>query len=645
MSTDTGTRPRRRKTATAAAPSTPTTPDAIEIALETVLTGQTPVEAAMAVLRANVDLMREQVGLARNERFRNRIKAVRDGALVAGLVAVLIGIAALLYSASKDRSVVMQAWSLAPGLEEQGLTGGTVAADLVGRIGQMQREAEDSSFVASIDTLEDGEDALKLEIPSTGVSIGDVETWLRQRLGRRTTINGSIRQTDDRLVLTVRVSGRPGETFTGVSDNLPELMRQAAETVMRQTQPLRYADFLSAAGRLDEARSVLVPMTSQGSAEDRASAFASLGQVFQRSGDVVTGETIGRHAVRLNPADVNTQMFLAFSAYSLSHSQLDFDALTAAQRALRDRTAKSRLSPAGRERAEPLIAYALAEDQADFLKAAEMMARVEATYRGEASPTPYLGSRPIALARARDVPASLEAMMRQQQAGADGLLMPVRRLQSEIHQAAALDDWTSVRDLARPVFDPAQSMRASEDRERLIRPLFALGLARTGDLTGARAAISTTPMDCDFCLRVRGTVEDLAGDAHASDRAFRAVTRRAPSLPFAFSEWGEAKLARGDVSGAVLLFRQAQAIGPRWADPVKHEADALSRQGEHRAALRRYAAAAKLAPRWSGLQIAWGEALARSGRQQQAQSKWREASTMVLSPSDRAKVTRLLRAP
>lgn len=253
-----------------------------------------------------------------------------------------------------------------------------------------------------------------------------------------------------------QVSGRPGETFTGGPDALPDLMRQAAETVMRQTQPLRYADFLSATGRFDEARAVLVPMTAQGSAEDRASAFASLGQVFQRSGDIVTGETIGRHAVRLNPDDVNTQMFLAFSAYSLSHSQLDFDALTAAQRALKD------------------------------------------------------------------------------------------------------------------------------------------------------------------------------------------GTRRAPSLPFAFSEWGEAKLARGDIAGAIVLFRQAQAIGPRWADPVKYEADALVRQGDDRAALRGYAAAAKLAPRWGALHIAWGEALARSGRQEQAQLKWREASAMALSPGDQARLTSLL---
>ena len=166
------------------------------------------------------------------------------------------------------------------------------------------------------------------------------------------------------------------------------------------------------------------------------------------AGDTQTGETIGRQAVRLNPDDVNTHLFLAFSAYALSHSQQDFNALTGARRALDDRKAKARLSPTGRERAQPLIAYALAEDRADFLTAAEMMARVEATYRGDAVATGYLGVRPVALARARDLPASREASERQRTAGDDGRLTGSAP-RVDLYQAAAIDDWAAVRELTR----------------------------------------------------------------------------------------------------------------------------------------------------------------------------------------------------
>jgi tetratricopeptide (TPR) repeat protein len=614
----------------------------VEIAMEIAASGQTPGDAALEVLRVNAALMREQIGLARNERFRNRIKAVRDGGLVATLAALAVGFGFMIYSAATDRSVVMQAWSLPKSLVDQGLTSEVVAGDVIGRISQMQRRVEDSSFVASVETLEGGEDALRLEIPSTGVSLGDLDNYLRQRLGRRTTISAALQQRGDGFLLTVRLSGGPNQTFAGGPDDLPVLMQQAAESIMRETQPLRYADFLTLNGRFDEARAVLVPLTTQGTVEDRASAFASLGRVFLGAGDTQTAETIGHHAVRMYPDSVNTQLFLAFSAYALSHSQQDFNALLGAKRALESRKDNARLSPSGRTRAQALTDYALAEDRADFLTAAEMMTRVEATYRGDAVTTGW-GSRPIALARARDLPASRDAAIQQRPAGNDGRLA-VSAPRVDLYQAAAIDDWAAVRDLARAKLPPVEDPRSKTDAERLFRPMFAIGLARTGDLAGAREAIALTPMDCDFCVRARGVIEALAGNDAGADAAFRLVTRRAPSLPFAFSEWGEAKLARGDEAGAITLFRQAQVNGPRWADPVKYEADALMAQGDAAGAIRKYRAAADRAPRWGALHLAWGRALEAQGRRDQAREKYSEAARMDLSAADRAEVARRLGA-
>jgi predicted negative regulator of RcsB-dependent stress response len=57
-----------------------------------------------------------------------------------------------------------------------------------------------------------------------------------------------------------------------------------------------------------------------------------------------------------------------------------------------------------------------------------------------------------------------------------------------------------------------------------------------------------------------------------------------------------------------------------------------------RDAVRRYAAAAERAPRWGALHLAWGDALNRLGRRDDAAAKWRAASNMDLSASDRAQV-------
>ena len=74
----------KRRRATPAA----TTPDPIEIAMEVAATGQTPSGAALEVLRANAELTRKQLVLARNELLRNRIKTARDFALT-GIARIL----------------------------------------------------------------------------------------------------------------------------------------------------------------------------------------------------------------------------------------------------------------------------------------------------------------------------------------------------------------------------------------------------------------------------------------------------------------------------------------------------------------------------------------------------------------------------
>ncbi len=107
-------------------------------------------------------------------------------------------------------------------------------------------------------------------------------------------------------------------------------------------------------------------------------------------------------------------------------------------------------------------------------------------------------------------------------------------------------------------------------------------------------------------------------------------------------EWVQAKLARGDVTGAIRLFREAHERGPRWADPLKYEGDALVRKGEHRAALRRYREAAERAPRWGALHLAWGRSLEALGRKSQARERYQAAFRLDLSAADRAALRRAL---
>ncbi|NEX95416.1 hypothetical protein, partial [Caulobacter sp. 17J65-9] len=162
-------------------------------------------------------------------------------------------------------------------------------------------------------------------------------------------------------------------------------------------------------------------------------------------------------------------------------------------------------------------------------------------------------------------------------------------------------------------------------------PLLAEALARTGELARGRALAATTPTDSLPGLLARARIAELAGDRREADRWFAEASRQSPSLPQPDAAWGEAKLGRGDLEGAIALFHTAQKKGPRWADPLKFEGDILVRQDNARAALKRYAAAAERAPRWGALHLAWGDALERLGRRDDARAKWRAAAGMDLS--------------
>ena len=170
----------------------------------------------------------------------------------------------------------------------------------------------------------------------------------------------------------------------------------------------------------------------------------------------------------------------------------------------------------------------------------------------------------------------------------------------------------------------------------LRRPWQAYVAARLGRIEEAEALIGLTPLDCYFCLRTRGRIAAIAGQAAVADRWFAEAVRQAPSLAHADQEWAEVKLARGDRAGALTLAHQAARKAPQWADPLKLQGDVRLAAGDVEAAAQLYTNAVKLAPRWGGLHLKWGEALAKLGKADEARARWRAAASMDLSAADRA---------
>jgi tetratricopeptide (TPR) repeat protein len=176
-----------------------------------------------------------------------------------------------------------------------------------------------------------------------------------------------------------------------------------------------------------------------------------------------------------------------------------------------------------------------------------------------------------------------------------------------------------------------------------IHPLEALAMAKAGDSPGAESLIATTPGDCYLCLRVRGQIAAGKSDWPATERWFTEATRLAPSLPFAFTDWGRARLAHGDDDGAIAVLKRAIEAGPHFADSLELMGEGLMRKGDWVGAAEEFRAAREHAPQWGRNHLKWGESLLRAGHEHQAQTHLALARDLYLSASERAELGGLLK--
>ncbi len=176
--------------------------------------------------------------------------------MMAAAVAVLIvfAIGAAVWSAHEADGVVIEAFSVPPDLAGKGLSGQVIATRLQDRLAALQ--AATFSLRAPSSYANNWGDDIKVQIPDTGVSIGELNRYLRNWLGHETHISGEIWHTPDGIAVTARAGSDSSPVIDGREAEFDKLIESAAEAIYRRTQPYRYGVYLVQAGRLDEAKAV-----------------------------------------------------------------------------------------------------------------------------------------------------------------------------------------------------------------------------------------------------------------------------------------------------------------------------------------------------------------------------------------------------
>ena len=565
-------------------------------------------------------------------RFSDRMRGLLQmmTALVgAGVVALL---AAMVWQAHEQHGLEIEAFSVPPDLARGGLTGQVAASRFLDKLQALQTATEYSDRPAQSFEGNWGSD-VKVEIPQTGLTFGEFEKLLRDKVGHVTRVGGEVLTTPTGIAVTARMGDAPPQTFTGPATAFDELAQKAAEAVYRANQPYRYVEYLDKEGRWDEAFAVVSDLAVNGPLSERGWAYAKWSIMdLNDHGDPATAQRHAAQGLGFGAgSDFDDRISLVNTAVWSGHAE----AVLAISKTL-DETAQKRLP----DTSEFFFAINKKLGRAylqfitpDFPASARTWLATVGPGAGLHAIDPAMAE--TAYAMGHDLPAAA-AMQR------SGQVPPETATLWDNAQGAfeALPTyWIAVErgDWAAALAD-ARTIDAALDTERAKRPVYglmqrawiwpleALAMARTGDVAGAQALIGKTPLDCYQCLRVRGQVAAAAKDGAAADRWFAEAVRQAPSPPFAEAEWAEARLDRGDADGAIALAKQAKAKAPRFADPVETWGQALMAKGDFAGAAQRFAQVDKLAPHWGANHLRWSQALAKLGKADAARAQAQAAT-------------------
>ncbi len=548
------------------------------------------------------------------------------------VLAIAVATGSAIWNAANDKGLVIEAFQVPPDLAAKGLTGEVVATQLLDRLSSLQ--AQTVSHRAPSSYANNWGNDIKVQIPDTGVSIGELNRYLRSWLGHETRISGEIYHTENGIAVTARAGGDASPTFTGTEADLDKLIQQAAEAVYRSTQPYRYAVYLTGHNRNAEAGVIYQNLVRTGSVEDRAWAYVGLENQLAQQGDFAGADELLRRAVATKPDFLLAYGNMAANEGTLQHDEQSLDAQKQAI-ALESGGEKSGISPTDMALGVLLGQVSLAQMLGDSRRALDIDRRIEAMPDTNSWENAF--DNDLQACAASHDAACLREKWAALPASTDSMVL-LNRDAILLLASSLLEHW-------RDVIGPAPGLLAKVDklgkaaivfREREEYPVAALADAGLGDFKSAHGLIDKTPVDCVVCLRIRGRIDELERNWGGANYWFARAVVAAPSVPFGYSDWGRALLDEGDYDGAIAKFGIANLKGPHFADPLEMWGEALMGKNRSDLALAKFAEADSYAPNWGRLHLEWGEALVYAGKPEDAKKQFALAAHLDLSAADAA---------
>jgi tetratricopeptide (TPR) repeat protein len=614
--------------------------------------GADPIALAGAVSRASPAVDAELVAYLRDQRshMHETLKQIhldifekwlgvclRLATLIVGLAAAA-GVALMVWQARNSAGLIVEPFAVPPDLASRGLSGQVVASQLLDKLTVMQNVTR--SYRAPKTFANNWGDDVKVEIPETGISIGELRRFLREWLGHDTHISGEVWRTETGIAISARAGGDSGKVFAGPQSDFDILMQKAAEHVFSRTQPFRYGNYLRPLGRFQESRASYLSQINAESKQEQGWAWYGIGVLDAVwLGKTKQGLWAYRKAVAAYP-----ELTIGWSGIGAAEAQQGhFEAALQARQRLEELISRDGMA----DIAPRSVAYVRAQwvhsvpllsgDYTEAMRRGRMGAAMPDQQGFQIT---FLDTVVRALVGRHEVSAAQSALVDVPPTAPDGA--QIGNKITDIRIKAAREDWRDVAEAEAAVERWVPGRTGIDVPLALgvtLRPWAALAKAKLGDVVGARSLIETTPADCYDCVRVRAAIAEMGKQPDVADTWFALAVHDGPSIPFAYHNWGMALLERGKPDDAIEKFKLANKKGPHFADPLEGWGEALMAKKQSHLALAKFKEAEKHAPNWGRLHLKWGEALVYAGNKREAKGHFTRAAQLDLTPSEKAELT------
>ncbi len=510
-----------------------------------------------------------------------------------GLVTTTIAVGAvmLLWDAVTARKVTISAFEVSPALATRDLNGRIVASAVLDELVSLQAATRSSTEKSELRSGWDGE--IRLEVPETGLSVGEISHFLRSQFGHDVSIEGDlVSMPAGGVALSVRGTGLVPKRFIQPDGDPHAAARAAAEYIYGQVRPALWVAYLGTQFRNREAMEFAKAALGRTTGPDRARLLdVWAGAQINETGDFESSFELLREALRANPND-----------WGSHEDVIEFTRASGREEEAWRAGETLRSLAGGRPGRAPEIRYSVWDQMTwnlgDLLRA--FRADFDATAGAGTDFGPTWVFIPMAEALLHD-PAAAEHALSLVPANGDEVGEQFAR-----HWARALiaDERGNAEIAAREWQNALADYHVPFNHIMApTAPCYAaVALERTGQHAAADAALAL-PGERRYvdCLRFRADITDGRGDWAGAQRMYAESVAIAPDLPAGRYSWGLALVRHGDLEGAAAKFRDANEKGPHWADPLKSWGDVLVKLGKPNDALAKYYEALKYAPNWKQL--------------------------------------------